>query len=700
MAPGRKAAVVVKEGLDQPEEAAQADEIRPEELVDDSFYLRRFAQLVSGVRNKTISALDAAREKKFLTELYKDMNGHSLSEASRRLRSPVERLEDESLLEKNEGELDELLDVIKALPGVSVSKKKRWRDGIALAKALQAFARSCSLGTWLYVCRDAEGQGGQLKPADMHIAFHENWKGQFTLTEAPTGHGKTVNFQGKKLYDIGHRPWRRCLFLNDIKEKAQKELNITKKYIRSRRFQAIYPDLRVLTRADDAKENAGSFTVVRPNEYSREATVEAAGIRSNTQGSGYDTIYADDVCKPDVANHPAIRAEANFKWENEHSKRLRDPETAEIHMVYTPWDDDDVPNRIKRRMRNKEEYRDWSLASFPLTFDENGQPIPLWSRYSADYYRNEQASMLDRDFARIYLLQCNPPASRIVKRLWYYPADINDRNWDCLSQEVREAYLERLEEIRNGEQWLSIDPSASSGKGSAECPVAHFSLTAKGYAYLVDIWFFPGDPVMVQEWLSDAICQELSEGREWRLPHRVDKILWEDGSPQKGQLTLWEDYIRRDIKKRGVSWHGSFIRRRPIGQNSRQAVGKRIRLQNSASYLNNGFVKFPGMLHVNSKERRIRFVCSNRESIKKLVDQIQNFPRGLVDGVDATTQFIIYNESRLKQDLGVPKGAPQQAVGVYNSLRVNFKRQIAAMKQPQDQSDMERESKWMSHLVG
>ena len=698
-----KSRSVVKKtaGDEQVDAALEGGIIRPEDLVDDTWYFKQLALNAEELRQGKTNELNAGRRQDYLAKLYKLVTGQDLSTASRTLRSNVERLEDESLLERNEKELRELDEIIKGVPGLSMAKKKRWLDAIALTIECQKFARSCSLGTWLYVCRDSEGEGGVMRPAKIHVQFHENWTGRYTLTEAPPGHGKTVNFHGKKLYDIGNRPWRRCLFLHDVKDKAGKELELIKKYIRSGRFRAVYPKVRVLERTEGAKDNSMSFAVVRPNEFSREPTVEAAGSRSNTQGNGYDTIYADDICKPDEAHHPAIRQQTNFKWENEHSKRLRDPEKAEVHMVFTSWDEDDVPNRIKASIRKGTAYQPWQYHASPLTFDADGNPISLWpGRYPIAFYANEQATLSPRDFGRLYLHQCKPAADRLVHRIWFYPADVGDPVWTKISSEMREAYLERLETIHNGQQWLSIDPSATRGKDSAECPVLQFSLTASGHGYLVDAWHFPGDPVMVQQWVSDAICGNVSPGKDWRIPKKVDMVLWEEGSPQSAQITLWEDYIRRDIKKRNIQWGGSFIRVRPVGMYGRQAVGKRVRLSNCAPYIDNGYVKMPGRMHYDAKQNKISFVCSPRDNIRKVADQLMNFPSGLVDAVDAFTQWVIYNERRLRREnenIAAP-AAPKEEI--FNSYKEGLKVLKKQMRTPRDISEMEREYEWNKGMLG
>ena len=459
-------------------------------------------------------------------------------------------------------------------------------------------------------------------------------------------------------------------------------------------------------RNDDGSEDSRRrFTVTRPNRFSREPTLEAAAILSNIQGNGYDKIYADDICKPEVAHQPAVRQQVNFKWKNEVEQRLRNPATSEKVMICTPWHEDDTHSQIKKQIQAGIR-TGWRVESFSVRISDSNEPVSLWpARYTADYYKSQQARLSRQDYARLYEMRCMPDEARVVSRLHFYPSDRDDPLWDILSGELREAYEQRLETIRNAEQWLSIDPSATSGKFSTETAVNHSAITAQGVGYLVDCWFFPGNPVLMQKWIVCAIMgrivyeDEALEGYPLPATKTIHRVLIEAQSGMKGQVVLWREFIIRELKEKGFRWNG-YIEdmgtrgRSGMGQN----VGKRIRLTNCAGYLENGLYRLPGRMEHNKNLNQIRFVCSSNERVKKLVGQILNFPSGLTDGVDTVTQFLIWNEARLHREQ--TKVATVEDGEIYDTMKEGMKFALASLRNPEPDDEMERESQWITDRFG
>lgn len=687
----------------EPAQAAAAPEaitpVEPERLADERWYAERLALIAAKFDAGQIKPLAAKQAREFYTGLYEEVTGQKLSEGAKALRSPLERMEDERILELNEKDVDAVEASIEALPGLSPEKKGRWLRLIGRVRKLQHKARQSAEAMWVYVGRDSE-TGDVFRMADIHHRFFGVWADEShrnSIIEAPPDMGKTTCFRGQKVWDVAQDQTLRCLVLLDNDDKAKKEIDVLKRAFRCGRFRALYPDIRVLSREDGSEDSRKRFTVTRPNWGSREPTFEAAGITSQINGNGYDVLYIDDPCTPEVVNRPSVRKDITFKFDNEVEMRLREPKRARIRMICTPWHPQDLAGHLTTQITEGKR-SGWKVAidEFAVPDDEDGQPISPWpERYDSRYFAQQRARKTTGDYARLYRLRCLPEEERIVSRLHYYPADRDGPDWRYLSAAQRQKYSERLDSIAKAEQWLSVDPSATSGKASSEVAIVQFALTARGLAHVVDCWFFPGNPVHVQEWLLAAISGEVPEGKRWRIPHRVDKVLFEAQGGMTGQVTLWENFLLRELRRHGKNFTGKLLRKgtrdlKGQGQN----VGKRIRLKNAAAYLENGFVSFPGRVQYVHGAHKVRWAPSARDNIQKLVGQIVNFPTGPNDGVDAVTQWISFNEPRLMSEAGIPPPAVQSTDSArQEAVKKRFKSLHA---QTGVEDEFEKEMRWLT----
>lgn len=632
-----------------------------------------------------VNALEGQRTIDALAKAYERLAGEPLSEANRRMLSPIERLNDRHLIELNEAELVELETAINALGDLDVKKKARWLDLIRRARRLQARAKSAAVAMWTYVGRDSE-KGAVFSMAHVHRQFFNVWGDDsrpHSITMAPPGHGKTTCMRGQIISELANDPSLRILILYDTDDKAKKEIAIIKQYLRSPRFAALYPEVRVLSRNDGSEDSRRRFTVTRPNWGSREPSIEGAAITSQINGNGYDQIFVDDPCPSAVVQQPATREAINFKWDNEVEQRLREPARSRIRIVCTPWHQADLAGHLIEQCRRGVR-EGWRIAvdQFRIEEDADGRPLSLWpERYPPSYYVGQRQRLRPNDYARLYRLVCTADEERLVGRLGYYPADTADPAWGQLSGEVREHYLQRLETIAKAEQWLSIDPSATSGRESSETAITQIAITANGTAYVTDCWFFPGNPVAVQDWIVERIRTT-----------PIHRVLIEAQGGMTGQVALWKEYIGRRLRELGVRWTGSIIDCRTQGRGGGQNIGKRRRLQNTSAYLEQGYLKFPGRMLLRGGG--IEFVSSEGENIRKLVRQILNFPSGTSDGVDTVTQWLIYNESRIQREQAPAVATPEP---VYDSMRDGMKAAMAGLRRGgETKSDMVEESKWIS----
>ena len=701
MAIGAKTPPKVKPHLTRRKSAVQraTDQVKADllpmenvtQMTDVRYYMRKLAHIAArvglGKDNDGLTAAEATKLQDYYAKQFELVNGIPLKEATQGMRDPIERLKDTSVLEHTEDELNELESAIRGIDELGVPKKKRWLNLIERVRALQKKAKASAIAMWTYVGRDSE-TGKVFHMQQIQARFFETWNDDrypHSLTMAPPGHSKTTCLRGQVIWDIANDPTLRVLILYDTDSKALKETPLLKSIMRGKLFRALYPHVRVLGRDDDAEDSRRRFTVARKNTGSREPTVEGAAIMSQINGNGYDHIYVDDPCPALVAQQPATRDNINFKWNNEVEERLRNPARARIRMVCTPWHEEDLAGHIQRQV-GEGAREGWRIAidEFRVNMDVDGVPISLWpERFTPRYYQMKRRRLSPNEYTRLYELRCQSDDEKLVSALGYYVSEGMDTDWCKLHPEQIEAHQARLQEIKNGEHWLSIDPSATSGRHSSETAATEIVITAGGQAYVEDAWFFPGNPVKMQEW----IVQKITSGT-------IAYVLVEAQGGMKGQVVLWREYIERRLKELNFRWKGNFLLVNTQGKGGGQQIGKRQRLKNCSGLLQNGLIKFPGRLNFNPNLQVMEYRCSDRDKIQKLTKQIVNFPMGTSDGVDTITQWLIYCDSRLRRE--GDDVTPTITSEFEDTMKSGMMTAMADLRNPKPTNDSEEEEKWMS----
>jgi hypothetical protein len=700
---------------------------------------------------------------KWLLERYEIIACQTLGQAREERRPALEWLGDHDVLQTNEAKLVAAEREILALPGLEDAKKKRWVDLIERARTLQRRAKSDIVAMWAYIGRDKE-TGKPLHLAPIHIKMLQavnSPEARGVIIMAPPGHGKSTTLEAYPLWVWGHSPERRIAIIRATDDQAAKVVNVLRQYINnSLEYRALFPRVRILGRSDPepavtaklnkakkgdtdwqvrAPDNSHGFTIARPNWSSTEPSVEAVPVMGRINGNGYDILLFDDPCPEDVLTVPSLRTYINEKFFNVHSKRLREPKTARIVGIGTPWAKDDLYGvligQVESGLRPG-----WKVLvdEFRIKDDANGTPIALWpERFDSYFFLQEKQTCTASQYARLYELRCASEVDRPVRCLQYYAADADDPAVAAMHPEHQEAFRARLRAIAQGERILSIDPSATRNKTSTETAVVEFSLTPSGHAYVVDAHFLPGDPSAFIEWLLRRIVgAELYGARRIQMPYgevagddefvreekrracfqpaeamgRVDCLLWEWSGGMVSGVSLSKDLILKALMEMNVRWNGSQQDVRTTGFKGGNQLGKEHRLRGSAPYLQNGMVKFPGRYEWNKNidgpvgadgNRRKgvwQIVCSTREPIAKLVKQLLEFNHHRADGADCVTQFILKYSQRLEADLMVPRQVQNRSEEFEQPAHTALRNLVKAIREARQVTEGDEEEAWLTEI--
>lgn len=631
----------------------QLPQFAAEELAKPQKYLDVAAAIQNALLSQEIPSVDAKRMLDTIRENCKNFTGFELSDIARRRLNPIERFR--GLLQSSEKELREVQSSIRQIRNLRGDEKKGALALIEETISLQAECRVDPAKFWTYVGRDS-ATNEVIRWERFQLEFYDIWNDAEypnSLVEAPPGHGKSTNFMAQAAFEIVHDPKLRHLFLLDNERKAKRTAGLLRRILCSDRCRALFPKIHVETRADGARDDALEFCVRRPNWESREPTVEASGIKANINGNGFDRIWGDDFTPPGVRVIDSLRQEINGIWFNVCDDRIRVPEIARIRIIHTPWHEHDTCGLIER---NATEGRDpdWRIAKFPIRDDEQGMPIPLWARFSAKYLQKKKISVGGNYDCR-YRLRVRTEQSQTVKHVRYYNAE-----WDGELTTDKDRAL--LDAIAQGEQFLSIDPSATSAKHSSYHGALHIALLDSGRAFVRRIWLLRLNPTSMQAWIILHIYDQPTPG--------YSAIQIESQGGMAGQASMWVAGIRHALETGQIPvMDGDRMRieeREPYtgripefittGTNMEgisQNVDKKRRLIQSAPALENGIVALAGKRTMNHRTGEIYLGPEPDSDMQALGGYLVNFDSATItDGVDGLTQWILYNADRL-QALGI-----------------------------------------------
>lgn len=661
---------------------------------------------------------------KAVPDLYEQTTGEKLHESRVDNRSLSDILTDGKILELNREQVDaaerSVKEALTDKDPEQLKKKRAWLLIIERLRAVQDKARASAVGAWAYYGANEQGVW-PVQTAPLHKKFFKalGHKGPGVIIMAPPRHGKSLALTGYLLYRIQENPSIRILVMFADNDQCRKQIMRLKRHItKNGKYRALFPHVEILGRMDNVQDSQGQFTVRRENYGGREPTVEGKSIDSNVQGNGYDLIFADDINTEDVITQEDERNRINHLWFNTIERRV-DVDTltgnvGEIKYVCTPWHDEDTAGKIISAAQDGQR-SDWKVCKLPVLDDENGKAISLWPEHFGTAYYERLKADPHVDYDRLFRLETRPKEERIVKKIHCYPSDC-DPNLSLMGDEAVKRTMELHKAFDTATNWLSIDPSATARKTSTLTAASQISVIGDK-AYVRKAWFFPGDPVVLRKWIITQIAgqtlideryvepddDDATRGAKLRasssqVPARgkITYILLDANGPQRLGTTLLGADIYSKLKEMGVLWPGSVIERRSNVSEGGQNAGKESRLRATASLIVQGFISFPGRYVPNCEglKNPCKLEVGPDADIKRLVNQITNFPVGTSDGVDTITQFLIQNYHNLGQ---TPIAVPQ-AVSDTNTLREGMRKKLEEMRKPPQNTQRDEEVEWLSQM--
>ncbi|HUW59150.1 MAG TPA: hypothetical protein VMZ92_21110 [Planctomycetota bacterium] len=636
---------------------------------DPSVWVTRYLDVINAFGRGVLSDMETQRATDILAKGCKRLTGRDLEDAAESFRDPISNIVGkESILDLSEAELLEVAEAIKHIDDLRVTDdvKKKWAIAVKKVIRLQHEARSDPCKFWAYVGRDSE-DGNVFKFSPIHLNFFDVWNDPDypnSLIMAPPGHGKSTNLRGYICWRIGKDPNRRILFITDSADKASKEVRAMKRIINSSRFHALYPKIRILGRTDDEQDTGDRFTVDRPNRLSREPTLEGYGIGSRINGNGYDIVIGDDFSPEDVRNQGYLRTQITEKWTAVVEDRLRDPARSEIKVICTPWHPEDTANKIAEQVRRGHLKR-WrvEIDRFRIKDDADGLAIPIWDRFPSSHFEDKKIRQGEVRYSCNYRLQARRAQSRTVRWVKYYHSLPNHRN-----TLEKDTFL--FSALERGEKWLSIDPSASSGKDSSDHGVGRFVITEGHYGFLTRCWFLHMGPGAMEDWIVNEIMSETAR------PYYGVQIEAQGGI--KGMVSGWIDNIKRKLRERGYPL-ADDIQFLSTGTHMntgvRQNISKMQRLAESTGILESGLIRLAGVRATETAKMADWYEPIEGSEIAKLAEHILTFDgTNRSDGVDMVTQFALTHRHRLKNP-SLPQDAPEKqrkSLGPLHDSLVSF----------------------------
>ena len=252
------------------------------------------------------------------------------------------------------------------------------------------------------VMRD-EFTGRPVVQAPCHVAWHRaaNENDRLCLF-AHIESGKTNQFVGRVLWELGRNPNLRVALVSNTYKQAEKLVRAVASYIEhSETLRAIFPHLK------PAEPWTNSHFNVECDTIKKDPSVQAVGVHGNILGARLDLVLLDDILDYENTVTARQREELVAWYQATFSGRItRD---GRVVCIGTAWHPNDIMHRWEKSPL-------WKTIRFPV-YDATGAPIwpARWPRDRIEHKRQELGPL---EFARQMLCKARDDAESRFKQEW------------------------------------------------------------------------------------------------------------------------------------------------------------------------------------------------------------------------------------------------------------------------------------------
>ena len=622
-----------------PENAYDLPLPTPENASDPETYRALYMEIQAKAMSGQMDPALAKDLSKMVRETCEIASGVTLEEAFTARRDVVtQALALDTLLQATEDLLGKLEVAFRKIDGIDDAQKKRLVSAIERIVKVQRQAVGDPAKCQIYVDRnqDAAHAGQLLEPKWWTVCAFRTWMNphfQHSLVMMPPGHGKSVGMTMLLAFEVGHQPELRCLWVHQNSQMAADALRALKRLIKLREYAALFPNVRILSCKEGEQDNSGHLVLARKNVTAKDYTVEVTGIGGNVNGRGFERVFGDDFCHPDVAKQQQRRESISTTWDTVIEQRIRDPKRARIRIVHTPWHPDDKVGQIRRQWANGQ-LPNWivDVERYAIKKGTDGQWIPLWpEKWSPDFYA-EQEMKLGPKFACLHQLKAATEQFRTIKRVHYY------NSTEKFMEEADEALNEML---KHAEWYLSIDPAASGNQASSRQGVVRAALLASKYLLIEKVWFLQLSATDMFDWFTEEIADRCKAGTPYSA------VVIEAQGGLAGQVNVYQSWAEERLPKLGLRPDqipdmlapGAAVGVQEVTQNR----NKVRRVEAASPWISSGVVRFAGTRTPRTRNGEWGvLVPIEHTPMKRLTEGLVNLDgSNVMDAIDATTQIVL-----------------------------------------------------------
>lgn len=231
------------------------------------------------------------------------------------------------------------------------------------------------------------------------------------LVKMPPRHGKSEGAsRNLPAYILGHNPNERIIACSYTQGLAGDFNRDVQNIIDSEPYRRVFPALQLGTEnvralAGKPRRNSEIFDVPGHKGY-----YKAAGVGTGITGKGFSVGLIDDPIKDREQANSAAYREMTWRWYTS-TFMTRAEKDARVLVAGTPWHDDDLINRIEKRILSGDE-EPWEIIEFPaISDDRENQHDPrqsgeaLWPWFKTAEELEAIRRREPRDFAALYQLR-------------------------------------------------------------------------------------------------------------------------------------------------------------------------------------------------------------------------------------------------------------------------------------------------------